>query len=225
MLNKRIDGVPVAYLLGQREFWSFELEVSTDVLIPRADTETLVSAALDRLPSDKEDTILELGTGSGAIAIALASECTHPIIATDISEQALAIAKRNAQRHVPGRIQFLSSNWLSEITAMVLSDSEKSLKVSMIVANPPYLAADDEHLPDLRYEPQGALIAADDGLADIRTIITDATNILPEGGIVMLEHGMSQGSAVRELFAQHGYTSIETLKDLANLERVTLGRR
>ena len=126
MLSKRLAGMPVAYIIGQREFWSFQLEVNEHVLIPRPDTETLVSAALERLPIDKQDTLLELGTGSGAIAIALASECEHPIIATDISKEALEVAKRNAVRHVPGRINFVLSNWLAAFKSSAVANANGS---------------------------------------------------------------------------------------------------
>ena len=225
MLSKRLAGMPVAYIVGQREFWSFELEVNEYVLIPRPDTETLVSAALERLPSNKQDTLLELGTGSGAIAIALASECEHPIIATDISVEALAVAKRNAVRHVPGRISFVLSDWLTAFKSSVVSNANGSpSRIAMVISNPPYLATDDEHLAALQYEPQGALVTEDKGLRDIQTIIRDCSGILATGGYLLLEHGMEQGKSVRDLFAQHGYTSIETVHDLAARERVTLGR-
>lgn len=231
MLSKRLAGMPVAYIVGQREFWSFELEVNEHVLIPRPDTETLVSAALERLPSNKQDTLLELGTGSGAIAIALASECEHPIIATDISVEALAVAKRNAVRHVPGRISFVLSDWLTAFKSSAgasatptASTTTNPSRIAMVISNPPYLATDDEHLAALQYEPQGALVTEDKGLRDIQTIIRDCSGILATGGYLLLEHGMEQGKSVRDLFAQHGYTSIETVHDLAARERVTLGR-
>ena len=225
MLSKRLDGMPVAYIIGQREFWSFELEVNEHVLIPRPDTETLVSAALERLPIDKQDTLLELGTGSGAIAIALASECEHPIIATDISKEALEVAKRNAVRHVPGRINFVLSNWLAAFKSSAVANANGSTpRIAMVISNPPYLATDDEHLTALQYEPQGALVTGDKGLCDIQTIIRDCSGILATGGYLLLEHGMEQGRSVRDLFTQHGYTSIETVHDLAARERVTLGR-
>ena len=225
MLSKRLDGMPVAYIIGQREFWSFQLEVNEHVLIPRPDTETLVSAALERLPIDKQDTLLELGTGSGAIAIALASECEHPIIATDISKEALEVAKRNAVRHVPGRINFVLSNWLAAFKSSAVARANGSpSRIAMVISNPPYLATDDEHLTALQYEPQGALVTGDKGLRDIQTIIRDCSGILATGGYLLLEHGMQQGRSVRDLFTQHGYTSIETVHDLAARERVTLGR-
>ena len=225
MLSKRLDGMPVAYIIGQREFWSFQLEVNEHVLIPRPDTETLVSAALERLPIDKQDTLLELGTGSGAIAIALASECEHPIIATDISKEALEVAKRNAVRHVPGRINFVLSNWLAAFKSSAVARANGSpSRIAMVISNPPYLATDDEHLTALQYEPQGALVTGDKGLRDIQTIIRDCSGILATGGYLLLEHGMEQGRSVRDLFTQHGYTSIETVHDLAARERVTLGR-
>ena len=217
MLSKRLAGMPVAYIVGHREFWSFELEVNEHVLSPRPDTETLVEAALERLPSDKDDTIVELGTGSGAIAIALASECKHPIVASDVSAAALAVAKRNGERHVPGRIEFVLSDWLSAF-------SSKTTPIAMVIANPPYLAPDDEHLAALHCEPQGALVAQDKGMRDIQTIIQDGASVLVAGGCLLLEHGMHQGSSVRNLLSQHGYTSIETVPDLAARERVTLGR-
>jgi len=225
MLSKRLDGMPVAYIVGQREFWSFELEVNEHVLIPRPDTETLVSTALERLPIDKQDTLLELGTGSGAIAIALASECEHPIIATDISKEALKVAKRNAVRHAPGRINFVLSNWLAAFKSSAVANANGCPShIAMVISNPPYLATDDEHLTALQYEPQGALVTEDKGLRDIQTIIRDCSGILATGGYLLLEHGMQQGRSVRDLFTQHGYTSIETVHDLAARERVTLGR-
>ena len=222
MLSQRMADVPIAHIVGQREFWSFELEVNEHVLIPRPDTETLVSAALDRLPPDRSHTILELGTGSGAIAIALASECSHPVIATDISNEALAVARRNGKRHVPGRIEFILSDWLSAFTSS--AEPISSSPIAMVVANPPYLAADDEHLSALQYEPRSALVAPDNGLSDLRTIIRDCPDILIPGGYLLLEHGMDQGDSVRDLLTQHGYTAVETVLDLAARERVTLGR-
>lgn len=219
LLVRRIAGEPIAYLLGEREFWSFTLKITPDVLIPRPDTELLVEQSLARLPEHAR--ILELGTGSGAIAIALAVERPHcAVLATDISQAALNLAQENAQSlalQTP-RVQFLRSAWFAEIPAQ---------QFDLIVSNPPYIAADDPHLTqgDVRFEPYGALVAEAQGFSDLQEIIETGFHYLVAGGWVLLEHGYTQGAAVRELFHAANYQQIETYQDLAGLDRVTVGRK
>jgi len=219
LLARRIAGEPIAYLLGKREFWSFTLKITPDVLIPRPDTELLVEQSLARLPEQAR--VLELGTGSGAIAIALAVERPHCVVlATDISQAALNLAQENAQRLTlnEARIQFMRSAWFAEIPAQ---------QFDLIVSNPPYIAADDPHLTqgDVRFEPYGALVAEAQGFNDLREIIETGFHYLVTGGWVLLEHGYTQGAAVRGLFHAAHYQQIETYQDLAGLDRVTVGRK
>lgn len=216
LLAERSRGTPVAYLLKSREFWSLDLYVDARVLIPRADTERLVEAVLDLAPG-ADTRIIDAGTGSGAVAVALATSCAARIIATDISADALSVAAINVQRHCPGRVGLLHGDWLSAV-------AENS--VNIVASNPPYIAAADPHLSqgDLRFEPQAALAAGIDGLDAIGRLSSDAWRVLRERGALLIEHGFDQGEAVREIFSRQGYTDIATLTDLAGLERVTLGR-
>jgi release factor glutamine methyltransferase len=217
-LERRAAGEPVAYLVGFREFWSLSFEVTPDVLIPRPETELLVEAALERLPTDQAARVADLGTGSGAIAIAIAHQ--RPLCdvhATEVEEAALAVARRNGEQLVAGRVAFHRGSWLEPLSG----------RFDVVVSNPPYVAADDPHLSegDCRYEPAGALTPGGDGLAAIKEIASSALNYLEHGGWLVLEHGYEQGAAVRAVLEEHGYRAIETLQDLAGLDRVTLGRR
>jgi release factor glutamine methyltransferase len=218
LLEARRAGTPVAYLLGQREFWSLDLEVTPAVLIPRPETEVLVEAALELGPAGAA-CVADLGTGSGAIALALAKERPQwQLHATDSSTAALAVAQRNAERLGLARVQFLAGSWCEPLPPQPFD---------LVVSNPPYLAPDDEHLQqgDLRFEPRSALVAAEDGLQDIRLVATQALPRLKPGGWLLVEHGLEQGAAVRRLFAAAGYTQIETRKDGAGRERLSLGAR
>lgn len=213
LLEHRIKGVPIAYIVGNKEFWSLDLQVSENTLIPRPETELLVELVLARLDSDSQATIIDLGTGSGAIALAIAKERVNcNVIATDKSTTALAIAKQNAKNLGLETVKFIESDWLSNLG---LAD--------VIVSNPPYIATADPHLNqgDVQYEPRSALVAGNDGLADIRTIIAQAPKHLTDGGCLLLEHGYDQAAAVRDLLKQ--FQSVETYQDLAGWDRVTVG--
>ncbi|ELQ5980559.1 peptide chain release factor N(5)-glutamine methyltransferase [Cronobacter sakazakii] len=216
LLARRAAGEPVAYLIGQREFWSLPLEVSPATLIPRPDTECLVEQALARLPATP-CRILDLGTGTGAIALALASERPDcHVTALDIIPEAVALAKRNAQRLGIDNVTVLQSHWFSALT---------DVRFSLIVSNPPYIDGDDPHLSqgDVRFEPKSALVADNAGLADLETLVTEARRFLEDNGWLMLEHGWQQGEAVRELFTRAGYQAVETCRDYGGNERLTLG--
>ncbi|EOW6515127.1 peptide chain release factor N(5)-glutamine methyltransferase [Cronobacter dublinensis] len=217
LLARRVQGEPVAYLTGQREFWSLPLEVSAATLIPRPDTECLVEQALARLPA-APCRILDLGTGTGAIALALA--CERPdcqVTALEVVPEAVALARRNAQRLGIDNVTVLQSHWFS-----ALADA----RFSLIVSNPPYIDGDDPHLTqgDVRFEPKSALVAPDAGLADLDTIITGARRFLENDGWLLVEHGWRQGGAVRELFTRAGYHGVETCRDYGGNERLTLGQ-
>lgn len=216
LLVARTAGVPVAYLLGRAEFWSLTLEVSPAVLIPRADTEILVEAALDC--AGTATVLADLGTGSGAIALALAHERPAArIVAVERDAAAMAIAARNCARLGAAGVQPVRGDWLSPLA---------SAAFEAIVANPPYIAADERAAlaPELSHEPAAALFAADAGLADLQTIIAQARRALRAGGWLLLEHGAGQAVAVAARFAACGYEAIHTRRDLAGLERVTAGR-
>lgn len=218
LVERRQRGEPMAYIIGSREFWSLELEVTADVLIPRPETELLVEQALSRIPTDAAWRIADLGTGSGAIAIALARERPRcEIHATDCSTAALEIARRNALRHDAGRIQFHEGFWLAPVEG----------RFQAIVSNPPYVAQSDPHLSrgDCRFEPRGALTPGGDGLDAIRHIAGSALPRLTAGGLLALEHGYGQGEATRALLQAAGFVKIETMEDLEGLERVTLASR
>ncbi|EME1931084.1 peptide chain release factor N(5)-glutamine methyltransferase [Cronobacter sakazakii] len=216
LLARRAAGEPVAYLIGQREFWSLPLEVSPATLIPRPDTECLVEQALARLPATP-CRILDLGTGTGAIALVLASERPDcHVTALDVIPEAVALAKRNAQRLGIDNVTVLQSHWFSALT---------DARFSLIVSNPPYIDGDDPHLSqgDVRFEPKSALVADNAGLADLETLVTEARRFLEDNGWLMLEHGWQQGEAVRELFTRAGYQAVETCRDYGGNERLTLG--
>lgn len=219
LLARRKQGEPLAYLTGEREFWSLALQVGPATLIPRPETECLVEQALACIPDAATWRIADLGTGSGAIALAIASErrgCR--ILATDISEAALAVARNNQQRLALMNVDFLQADWLAGVDGQPFN---------VILANPPYIDEDDPHLlrNGLPYEPRGALTPGADGLAAIKTIVQQATRCLIEPGWLMLEHGLTQGASVRALFAVNGYEQVNTLCDLECRERITVGRR
>jgi len=218
LLNRRLSGEPIAYILGEREFYGLKLKVSTDTLIPRPDTETLVEAALAKIPQDKKTHVLDLGTGTGAIALAIAKHRPQAFVyAVDASQAALDVAIDNAKNLEISNVKFVLSDWFSNLI---------NERFDVIVSNPPYIEADDAHLTqgDLRYEPIKALASGIDGLDAIRTIITNASQHLNPHGWLLLEHGYNQAESVASLLKQAGFTEINQAKDLAGIQRVTLGR-
>ncbi|AXC83067.1 peptide chain release factor N(5)-glutamine methyltransferase [Salmonella enterica subsp. salamae] len=217
LLQRRKQGEPIAYLTGLREFWSLPLFVSPATLIPRPDTECLVEQALARLPV-KNCRILDLGTGTGAIALALASERPDcEVTAVDRMPDAVALAIRNAEQLAIRNVRILQSCWFSALSGQ---------QFDMIVSNPPYIDAQDPHLSegDVRFEPLSALVADENGMADLTHIIDHARQMLTPGGCLLLEHGWQQGEAVRAVFRRSGYTDVETCRDYGGNERVTCGR-
>ncbi|MET1162400.1 MAG: peptide chain release factor N(5)-glutamine methyltransferase [Pseudoxanthomonas sp.] len=219
LVDERVAGQPVAYLTGTRGFWSLELEVTPDTLIPRPETELLVELALLRLPQDIAVRVADLGTGSGAIALAIASERPlAKIVATDASEPALKVAHRNALRNGVANIQFLQGSWLEPLAGQLFD---------LIASNPPYVAETDPHLQqgDLRFEPAAALSSGKDGLDDIREIVANAGAHLHAGGWLLIEHGLEQGAAIRVLLEEAGLVEVATQRDLESRERVTGGRK
>jgi len=219
LVERRLRGEPIAYILGCQGFWTLDLQVTPDTLIPRPETELLVETALARLPADAPLLVADLGTGSGAIAAALASERpVWTLIAADRSIAALNVACTNARRLQLTNLCTLAGSWLAPFAPASLD---------AVLSNPPYVRADDPHLTrgDLRYEPRSALAAGPDGLDAIRRIAAAAPDRLKPGGLIALEHGCDQGAAVRDLLAQAGLTGAQTVHDLAGHERVTLGWR
>ena len=225
LIQRRQAGEPIAYVLGWRGFWDFEVKVTPDVLIPRHETERLVEVALEALTSQgvgSKPAILDLGTGSGIVAIALARAYPQAqVMATDFSEAALTIAQENAQR-LQASITFIQSDWLADLPTKL---DDASMRFDLIVSNPPYIHAQDIHLQqgDLRYEPSSALTDGEDGLSDLRTIIFESKRWLKPSGCLWLEHGYDQGQAVRQLLEEAGYQSIQTHRDLSDHERVSGG--
>ncbi|AOA71309.1 peptide chain release factor N(5)-glutamine methyltransferase [Stenotrophomonas rhizophila] len=218
LLQRRIAGEPVAYLLGRRGFWTLDLAVSPATLIPRPETERLVELALERLPEGVPLRIADLGTGSGAIALALASERPlAQIVATDMSADALAVAAGNARQHGLANVAFRQGSWHAPLAGE---------RFDLIASNPPYIASDDPHLAqgDLRFEPATALASGHDGLDDIRLIIAGAPAHLQPGGWLLMEHGWDQGEAIRALLEGAGFVEVETALDLEQRDRVSLGR-
>ena len=218
LANRRVAGEPVAYITGRRGFWSLDLHVSPDTLIPRPETELLVELALEHLPASGPVTVLDLGTGSGAIALALAKEQPLArIIAVDASLAALSIAQSNAAELRISNIKFMHGDWYAGLAGQ---------RVEVIVSNPPYIEAADAHLGqgDLRFEPRSALASGEDGLDDIRVIVAEAPEHLNPNGWLLVEHGWNQGAAVRRLFSAAGFVDVVTEQDLERRDRVTLGR-
>jgi len=223
LVEQRQKGQPIAYLLGYKEFWSMKLEVNEHVLIPRADSETLVECALAHLQDQASLTqashkILDLGTGSGAIALAIAKEKPQAsVFAVDSQENALAVAKKNAANLELKNVQFLQSDWFSAI-------NEHGFDI--ILSNPPYVESGDPHLQqgDLRFEPDAALIGAGDGLEDIRQIVATAPDYLKADGKLLIEHGFDQALAVKEIMSRCGFIDIENHQDLNYLPRCTFGK-
>lgn len=218
LVARRAAGEPVAYLTGRRGFWSFELSVTSATLIPRPETELLVELALARLPADRDLRIADLGTGSGAIGLALAGERPRSqVIATDASNDALIVARGNAAALAINNIEFRHGDWFAPLV---------DERFDLIASNPPYIADNDPHLGqgDLRHEPASALASGVDGLDAIRRIVGDAPLHLVAGGWLLLEHGLEQGKAVRALLRDARFIEIATQRDLEHRDRITLGR-
>ncbi|HEY5602421.1 MAG TPA: peptide chain release factor N(5)-glutamine methyltransferase [Gammaproteobacteria bacterium] len=218
LVQRRCRGEPVAYITGQREFWGLPLTVSTATLIPRPETERLVEIALEKIPAQASWHIADLGTGSGALAFALASERPRcEITGTDISTAALAIAKANRQRLNLTNVRFIAGRWFDPLSGR---------RFDLVISNPPYVASGDPHLQqgDLRFEPRQALSAGPDGLEAIREIVSSAHAHLQPGGWLMLEHGFAQGDAVVKLFTDNGFAHVQCHRDYAERERATVGR-
>ena len=218
LLAQRRKGLPVAYLVGQREFWSLQLQVTNATLIPRPETETLVAWALE-LPLPGAAAVLDLGTGCGAIALAVA--CERPrwqVTALDVSAEALEVARANATQAGLQRVSFLQSDWYRAVVGQ---------RFNLLLSNPPYIDMGDPHLAqgDVRFEPRSALVAANGGLADLTRLVAGASAQLLAGGWLLLEHGFEQGFAVRELLRTAGFEHITTRRDMAGHERITGGCR
>ncbi|WP_100640078.1 peptide chain release factor N(5)-glutamine methyltransferase [Marinobacter salexigens] len=216
LVNERMQGMPVAYLLGHQEFWSLPLKVSDSTLIPRPDTECLVEQALE-LPMPENACVVDMGTGTGAIALALASERPGwTVSASDLMEGAVVLAQENArQLNLP--VDVFQSRWFAGLPAG---------SFDLIISNPPYIASDDHHLNegDVRFEPASALVSGADGLDDIRMIVKDAPDWLNPEGWLLLEHGYDQAEAVQALFVSRGFVKVESRKDYGGNDRMTLGQ-
>lgn len=216
LVAARAAGQPVAYLTGRRGFWKLDLAVTPDTLIPRPETELLVELALARLPPATSLRVADLGTGSGAIALAVASErALAQVVATDASTGALAVARSNARANALGNVEFREGSWLEPLAGE---------RFDLIASNPPYIAKGDPHLASLQHEPDLALTSGADGLEAIREIVAAAPSHLQPGGWLLLEHGWDQGNAVRTLMRSADFTEVSTARDLEDRDRVTLGR-
>jgi len=218
LITERESGTPVAYLTGQREFWSLELDVSPATLIPRPETETLIEFVLEQFNQQKNRHVVDLGTGSGAIALAIAHEYSDwKITATDISQDALSVAQKNAAKHQINNIEFRISHWF---------DALKDQSFDIIISNPPYVAEADTHLAegDLRFEPAISLISGKQGMDDIEAITSEAARYLKHNGWLILEHGYDQKKQVLDCFKAAGFKTIMQKSDLLNQPRMTAGR-
>ena len=217
VLDRRIAGEPMAYITGIKEFWSLELMVSPATLIPRPESELMVELALREIPRTASSQVLDLGTGSGAIALAIASERVMcEVTATDIDPDALAVATQNARQLSIGNITFVEGNWTEAVTG---------LKFDVVVSNPPYVRDGDHALKTLRFEPRAALVGGRDGLDAIRVLARDCEAILSADGILFLEHGAEQQRDVEKILLEQHWSSIECHNDLAGQPRVTMARR
>lgn len=217
LLQRRLQGEPIAHILGEREFFGLNFKVTPATLIPRPETELLVELALQHLPQGRTCRVLDLGTGSGAIALSIAhSRADAVIVAVDASEAALQVAQENAQRLGISNVSFQQSDWFSAL---------EQQRFDLIVSNPPYIAADDEHLTrgDVRFEPMSALASGPDGLDDIRRIVEQAAAFLECGAWLLLEHGYDQADTVRNILKKNGYSEIFSAKDISGIERVSAG--
>ncbi len=215
-IDARAAGKPLAYITGEKEFWSLDLKVTPATLVPRPETELLVEHAIGYVSRREPMQVLDLGTGSGAIAIAIAKERPlSDVLATDISDEALLVAEHNARAHDVANISFASGSWL---------DAVGDEKFDVIVSNPPYVRSDDPALETLAFEPQSALAAGADGLDAIRKLVVEARHAANPGAMLLIEHGADQGETVAELFSSAGWQDVRGISDLAGLPRVTVGR-
>ncbi len=217
LLDRRLEGEPIAHITGSREFWSLDLTVNKDTLIPRPETELMVEKILQLYPAHSQIQLLDLGTGSGAIALAIASERPDwKITATDKSTGALDIAKQNAQHHKLNNISFIESDWLTSFS---------NQRFNIIASNPPYIANTDPHLSrgDLRFEPVTALTSGADGLDDIQLICQQARSHLLTNGLLIIEHGYDQKEKLNQIFTYSGYKNIQQYNDLSSNPRITCG--
>ncbi len=216
LVRRRAEGVPIAYLLGTREFWSLNLEVSEDTLIPRPETELLVEIAVSLFSSDTERRVVDLGTGTGAVALAIASECAAwRVMAVDKSNDIVKLAERNRNNLGLNNVLCVVSDWCDNLPVY---------DFDLIVSNPPYVRSDDAHLAcgDVRFEPKSALVAQENGLSDIRQIAAQAKNHLKRGGYLLFEHGWDQAEPVTSILTEQGFGNILLHKDLAGNDRATL---
>jgi release factor glutamine methyltransferase len=218
-LKERLQqGTPLAYVVGTQAFWTLDLKVTADTLIPRPDTEIVIITILELLAKDKVLNVVDMGTGTGAIALSLASECPlWNVTATDFSQAALAVAEENASKHDLTKVRFLQGSWFDALPENETFD--------LIVSNPPYIDPADVHLADLTHEPMTALVAQDKGLSDLKIIISQAQDYLNAEGLIVLEHGYDQGKKVRDLMIQASLVDVDTVRDYGGHERVTLGRK
>jgi release factor glutamine methyltransferase len=217
LVERRKAGEPIAHITGTQGFWSLNLSVTPDTLIPRPETELLVELAVSKIAGNKSVRVLDLGTGSGAIALAIASECQNAdLIAVDKSEAALIIARENAHKHNL-LVNYIQSDWFAAL---------KNQSFDMVVSNPPYIPNKDPHLKlgDVRFEPMTALASGIDGLVDIRHIVATAPRHCMPGAWLMIEHGFDQGEQVRDFFLAAGFIDVETVQDLEHRDRVTIGK-
>lgn len=222
-VNKRKRGLPVAYIKKNKSFWNIDLEVDESVLIPRPDTELLVETILSL--NLENGVVLDLGTGSGAIAIALGvNQPRWQVHATDMSDNALNIARHNAKKYKLSNIDFYQGFWFEALFNQ--KTNKNQLKFDIIVSNPPYISADSEYLNvgDVRFEPIQALVAPNKGLADLEHIIKNAKNHLKAAGYLLVEHGYNQAEAVQAMFSQAGFSDVKTLKDIQDHDRITYGK-
>ncbi len=216
LIERRLTGEPLAYIIGSQDFWTFNLKVTQDTLVPRPETELLVELALDKIPLEGDFNVADLGTGSGAIACALGYERSQAtVFAVDFSERALAVAQQNVSSLSLDNVKCLQNSWLV---------NWQKGKLDLIVSNPPYVAEDDPHLKDLSFEPYSALVSQDNGYADIRIIAEQAKSILTSKGYLMFEHGFEQAQTIQSILQELGYVEIETFQDLAGLDRVTIAQ-
>lgn len=225
-ISRRAAGEPIAYITGKREFWDMTLQVTPDTLIPRPETEHLVELALEKIPLESRWQIADLGTGCGAIALAIARERPQcKIFASDKSTAALTVAQNNASHLGIKNISFIEGDWF-EAFSNQQEEQQIEQRFEMIVSNPPYIHPDDQHLDqgDLRFEPTQALRSKPDGLADIQAISNTAREYLVSPGWLILEHGYDQGAAVKNIFETLGYSQVSTIEDLAKNERISIGK-
>jgi release factor glutamine methyltransferase len=224
-----LEGIPLAYVLGTQAFWTLNLKVTSATLIPRPDTEMVIVTSLELFDKDQKINVLDLGTGTGAIALSLASECPlWSITATDFSAEALAVAMDNAIVHHLNHVRFFQGSWFEALPDTLSYDLQGPSNrecFDLIVSNPPYIDPGDSHLSSLTHEPISALVAGDHGLADLKKIIEQSLNRLNLNGWLVLEHGYDQGIAVRNLLIDAGFNNVRTIRDYGGNDRVSIGRK